>query len=204
MLAFKRVEGAAVALPFANIDTDQLLPARFLKTARAEGYGALLLHDLRFDATGRERPDFPLNLARARAACTLIARRNFGGGSSREAAVYALADFGVRCVVAPSFGDIFAANAANNGLLTAVVSEVDAEALIAAVEQTHRAVVDLEEQRIVVGNLSVAFTIDPVRRAKLITGWDDIDMTNSHRAEIERFVARDRMARPWALPSRNS
>jgi 3-isopropylmalate/(R)-2-methylmalate dehydratase small subunit len=202
MKPIKRIEGNAAVLPLANIDTDQLLPARFLKVPRAEGYSRLLLHDLRFDENGRARPDFPLNTARGREATILVAGRNFGGGSSREGAVYALVDFGINCVIAPSFGDIFAGNATNNALLTAVVTEADAEALSNSVERSNRAVVDLRDCQITVGDLSVSFTIDPVRRKKLLNGWDDIDMTKSYAAEIGAFVARDNAARPWVLPDR--
>ena len=198
MEPLKCIDGIAVALPLANVDTDQLLPARFLKVPRSEGYAGLLLHDLRFNGSGRERPDFPLNAPNARGANILVAGKNFGGGSSREGAVYALVDFGIRCVIAPSFGDIFQGNATNNALLTAIVSEADAEALTATVERSHRATVDLQECRIRSGDLNVTFTIDPVRRTRLLHGWDDIDMTKSYQAEIDRFVANDRAARPWA------
>jgi 3-isopropylmalate/(R)-2-methylmalate dehydratase small subunit len=202
MQPFTRIDGVAVALPLANVDTDQLLPARFLKVPRSQGYARLLLHDLRFRENGDERAAFPLNAPKAQGAKILIARKNFGGGSSREGAVYALVDFGIRCVVAPSFGDIFSGNAVNNGLLTAVVSEQEAEALMAAVEGAGRATVNLEDCSIVADNLSVTFSIDPVRRTKLLNGWDDIDMTRSYAAEIGAFVARDAAARPWALPNR--
>jgi 3-isopropylmalate/(R)-2-methylmalate dehydratase small subunit len=202
MQPFTRIDGVAVALPLANVDTDQLLPARFLKVPRSQGYERLLLHDLRFRENGDERAAFPLNAPKAQGAKILIARKNFGGGSSREGAVYALVDFGIRCVVAPSFGDIFSGNAVNNGLLTAVVSEQEAEALMAAVEGAGRATVNLEDCSIVADNLSVTFSIDPVRRTKLLNGWDDIDMTRSYAAEIGAFVARDAAARPWALPNR--
>jgi 3-isopropylmalate/(R)-2-methylmalate dehydratase small subunit len=202
MKPFTRLEAGAVALPLANVDTDQLLPARFLKVPRADGYARLLLHDLRFDKDGSERSGFPLNKPEAHDAKILVARKNFGGGSSREGAVYALADFGILCVIAPSFGDIFSSNAANNGLLAAVVSEYETEALIEAVERERRATVDLEECSIVAGNLLIKFKIDPVRRTKLLKGWDDIDMTRSYATDISEFVARDSVARPWALPNR--
>jgi 3-isopropylmalate/(R)-2-methylmalate dehydratase small subunit len=202
MEPFKRIDGAAIVLPLANIDTDQLLPARFLKVPRSQGYARLLLHDLRFDKDRNELAGFPLNGPEARDAKILIARKNFGVGSSREGAVYVLADFGIRCGIAPSFGDIFSSNAANNGVLAAIVPEQDTEALIAAVERVRHATVDLEDCRIVAGDLSVRFNIDPVRRIKLLKGWDDIDMTQSYATEISKFVARDGAARPWALPNR--
>jgi 3-isopropylmalate/(R)-2-methylmalate dehydratase small subunit len=122
MERFTALETKAITLPQANIDTDQLIPARFLKHPRSEGYGRFLLHDLRRDASGSPR-DNPIDHPTRAGAALLIARRNFGCGSSREGAVYALADFGVRCVAAPSFGDIFASNAVKNGLLPAQVSE---------------------------------------------------------------------------------
>jgi 3-isopropylmalate/(R)-2-methylmalate dehydratase small subunit len=201
MQVFTTLTGIACPLPLTGVDTDQLIPARFMKRSRAEGYGGYLLHDLRFDETGAPRADFPLNAPGREGAQVIVTRRNFGSGSSREAAVYALADYGIRCVVAPSFGDIFASNAVNNGLLPARVSEADGESLIAALEEGGRALsVDLESCRVVVGNLSVPFEVDPVWRTKLLNGWDDIDLTLSQSGAIERFVATDAGARPWAAP----
>ena len=189
--------GLAVALPFGGIDTDQLLPARFMSTPRDQGYGRYLLHDLRFDAAGKPHEDFPLN--RHDGVSVLVAGRNFGGGSSREAAVYALVDFGIRVVIAPSFGDIFAANAVNNGLLPARVSELDGEVLTKALgEGAQSLVIDLKTCRIALGNLNLGFALDPVWRTKLIEGWDDIDMTASHAEAIAAFRKNDLAARPWA------
>ncbi|WP_439498904.1 3-isopropylmalate dehydratase small subunit [Bosea sp. (in: a-proteobacteria)] len=201
MQPFTTLTGLACPLPLTGVDTDQLIPARFMKRSRAEGYGGYLLYDLRFDEGGAPRPDFPLNAPGREGAQVLVSRRNFGSGSSREAAVYALADYGIRCVVAPSFGDIFASNAVNNGLLPARVSEADGESLIAALEEGGRALsVDLENCRIVIGNLAVSFEVDPVWRTKLLNGWDDIDLTLSQAGAIKAFVATDAAARPWAAP----
>ena len=138
MQPFRQLNGVAVALRRDNVDTDQVIPARFLKISRAEGLGDALFRDLRFDADGKPRPDFPLNDPARKGASILIGRKNFGVGSSREAAVYALVDHGFRCVVATSFGDIFAGNSVNNGLVAAIVSEEDIEKLLSAVEQTGR------------------------------------------------------------------
>jgi 3-isopropylmalate/(R)-2-methylmalate dehydratase small subunit len=193
-----RLDGIAVALPLDNVDTDQLLPARFLKVPRSQGYGPLLLHDLRSTADGQPHAGFPLNDPARAGAQILVARRAFGVGSSREAAVYALVDFGIRCVVATSFGDIFAGNAANNGLLAAVVGEEEIERLLAAVEKDGRARVDLEACTISAGETSLSFAIDPVRRVKLINGWDDQQLTMSYKDAIETFVTADRLRRPWA------
>lgn len=203
MTPFKRLTAPACPLPLSNVDTDQLIPARFMKRSRAEGYGGVLLHDLRFGADGAPRPDFPLNDPARAGARILVARRNFGAGSSREAAVYALVDYGIACVVAPSFGDIFAGNAVNNGLLPARVLDTQAEDLLGALLSGLVGLsVDLEELRITAGERSIPFAIDPVWRLKLLNGWDDLDLTASHAETIESFARRDADARPWAKPAR--
>ncbi len=190
----------ACPLPLANVDTDQIIPARFMKQPRAAGYGGFLLHDLRFDADGGSR-GLALDDPTRSGASVLVARRNFGGGSSREAAVYALVDFGVRCVVAPSFGDIFASNAVNNGLLPATVGEADAERLLAALSAgLERLTVDLETGRIEGAGDAIAFAIDPVWRLKLLNGWDDLDLTLSHADAIRAWSEADAERRPWAAP----
>src|SRR5215470_16445503 len=147
---FTRLTATACPLDVANLNTDQLVPARFLKRPRSAGFGEVLLHDLRFDAQRRERGDFPLNRPQWRNARIMVGGRNFGCGSSRESAVYALWDYGIRCVVAPSFGDIFAGNAVQNGLLTAVVSEAEAAEIMATLASTPELPlsVDLKQQTI--------------------------------------------------------
>ena len=130
MQPFTRLDGVAVSLRRDNVDTDQVIPARYLKVARADGLGEALFRDLRFDQNGKPRPDFPLNDPARKGASILIGRHNFGVGSSREAAVCALVDHGIRCVVATSFGDIFAGNAVNNGLVAAIVTAEDVEKLL--------------------------------------------------------------------------
>jgi 3-isopropylmalate/(R)-2-methylmalate dehydratase small subunit len=203
MKKFTRIAASACPLPAENIDTDQILPARYLKLPRNGEHGKVLFHDLRFDATDRERPDFPLNRPSWRDAKIIVSGRNFGGGSSREAAVYALYDYGIRCVIAPSFGDIFSQNATKNGLLTAELSEAETGALVAALtcEPTAAVTVDLESQSISCGELQCRFTIDPARRTRLLNGWDDFDVTQSFRAQIDAFKAVYRKVRPWIMPS---
>jgi 3-isopropylmalate/(R)-2-methylmalate dehydratase small subunit len=202
MEKFTQLTAPACPIDIVNLNTDQLLPARFLKFPRSAGLGKFLLHDLRCDAQGRERPDFPLNRPAWRQSRILAGRRNFGCGSSRESAVYALLDRGIRCVIAPSFGDIFAGNAVQNGLLTAVVGEDDAGALIAALNDRPSLLVtvDLEKRTIACDKHAFGFLIDPVRRMRLLNGWEDIDLTGSYRDAIAAFKARDRMRRPWAAP----
>jgi len=202
MEKFVRLTAKACPLPVPNINTDQILPARYLKWPRSRGLGTVLFQDLRFDADGKERADFPLNRPEYRDANIIVAARNFGGGSSREAAVYALYDFGIRCVIAPSFGDIHYQNAIKNGLLPAIVSESDAAALAAevAADPARDLTVDLETQKIALADKQYRFDIDPVSRNQLLNGWDDVDLTESRRANILAFKAKDRALRPWAAP----
>jgi 3-isopropylmalate/(R)-2-methylmalate dehydratase small subunit len=202
MEKFTTLTGAACPINQSNLNTDQILPARFLKWTRAMGFGKVLFHDLRLDAVGRERPDFPLNKPAWRKATIIIGGRNFGCGSSREAAVYALYDFGIRCVIAPSFGDIFAGNAVQNGLLTATVGDTDAAEMMefAARNPDLPLTVDLDQQSIIGGNRTYKFTIDPIRRMRLLNGWDDLAVTQSYRDRITAFKADDRVKRPWATP----
>ena len=201
MQPLTRFAAPACPLPLANLDTDQIVPARFMKQPRSAGYGQFLLHDLRYDAEGRARADFILNHPEAEGARSLVTRRNFGAGSSREAAVYALVDFGFRCVVAPSFGDIFSANAVNNGLLPATVEEADLELLFDYLcDRPTPLEVDLERCRLRAGEREIPFAVNPVWRTKLINGWDDIDLTARLTDEIREFRDRDASARPWVTP----
>ncbi len=198
---FTRLTATACPLDIENLNTDQLIPARYIKLPRSAGLGKVLLRDLRFDAEGRERPEFPLNRPAWRGAKIIVGGRNFGCGSSRESAVYALYDHGIRCVIAPSFGDIFAGNAVQNGLLTAAVSDDDAAALMALLGETpaRQLTVDLERQAIDCGERTFGFAIDPVRRTRLLNGWDDIDLTASYRDQIAAFKAADEKRRAWAM-----
>lgn len=193
-------KGKAVALPLANVDTDQLIPARFMSAPRSQGYGDFLLHDVRRDADGALREDFPLN--RHPDASVIVAGRNFGGGSSREAAVYALVDAGIKAVAAPSFGDIFASNAINNGLLPARIAEPDAETLLRLLSSgSGHAEIDLDTCRLFVEGVEIAFDLDEIWRTKLRNGWDDIDLTAQHADEIEAFREKRRAASPWSFPA---
>ena len=199
---FTKLTAIACPLNVINLNTDQILPARYLKWTRAMGMGKVLFRDLRFDAEGNERPDFPINRPPWRDAKIVVGARNFGCGSSREAAVYALYDYGVRCVIAPSFGDIFSGNAVQNGLLTAIVTDEEATEIIDALHRTpdQPVTVDLEQQTIICGNRTYKFSIDPVRRMRLLNGWDDIALTKSFAEPITAFKTRDRAERPWAIP----
>jgi 3-isopropylmalate/(R)-2-methylmalate dehydratase small subunit len=196
---FTRMTASACPLNVANIDTDQLLPARFLKVSRADGLGKLLLHDLRLDSSGNERPEFPLNQPAWRKARIVVGGSNFGGGSSREAAVYALYDYGIRCVIAPSFGDIFAQNSIKNGFLPAAADAGDVAELTAMLERHPdlEVTVDLETQSITCGNYAFKFSIAPSWRDQLLNGWDEIDLTRSNRQQIDRFRQSRQQSEPW-------
>ena len=203
MRPFTSLAARACPLPYANVDTDQLIPARFMRRPRSQGYGPFLLHDLRRGPDGELDPQFPLNATAYAGARILVARRNFGGGSSREAAVYALADFGFRAVIAPSLGDIFSSSAIKNGLLPARVEEADAERLLAALETgLSELTIDLAAQTIRCDQAVISFAIDPVWKQQLLNGWDDIDLTLNEAPAISAFFAHDALARPWAAPRR--
>lgn len=202
-----RLTAIAAPLPLANVDTDQLLPARFMRRPRGDGYHPYLLHDLAHDAEGRPDPDFVLNRPDYAGAEILVARRNFGGGSSREGAVYALADAGFRVVIAPGFGDIFRANALKNGMLPVVLDEAVVDRLLAALAASPGATisVDLPEQTVTLpmgaGRAEVfGFEVDPFRKDLLIRGLDEIGLTLSLADEIAGYAATRAADEPWAVP----
>jgi 3-isopropylmalate/(R)-2-methylmalate dehydratase small subunit len=201
MEKFTRLTAAACPINQTNVNTDQILPARYLKWTRAMGLGKVLFQDLRFDASGQEKPDFPINKPEWRNAKIVVSGRNFGCGSSREAAVYALYDYGVRVVIAPSFGDIFSGNAVQNGLVTAMVTDQEAAEIIATLASTPEmpVTVDLEQQIVMCGNRTYNFSIDAVRRMRLLNGWDDIALTQSYRDRISAFKAQRHRQQPWAM-----
>ncbi|TWA93231.1 3-isopropylmalate/(R)-2-methylmalate dehydratase small subunit [Azospirillum brasilense] len=193
---FVTLTAPAVPLDIANIDTDQLLPARFLKKPRSAGYGNFLLHDER-------KPGFPLDDPAYAGARVLVTDRNFGCGSSREGAVYALVDGGFRCVVAPSFGDIFAANAAKNGLLTITLPEETVAELRRQLQETPGAAVtvDLPAQTLTgPDGQPRPFAIDPFKKECLIEGLDDVALTLRYQDAIDAFDRADEEARPWLMP----
>ena len=190
MQKFIRVKAVAAPLPLANVDTDMIIPAQYMKALTRSGLGRHLFRELRFDEDGRERADFILNRPACRDAQIMVADRNFGCGSSREHAVWALTDFGIRCVIAPSFGDIFAGNARKNGLLLIRLPDESCARLRGEIEAAQYAPieVDLEAQHIrLASGETIAFEIDPGDRRILMEGLDDIDRTLRHAEAIARF-----------------
>ena len=199
MTRFTILTGVAAPFPESDIDTDVVIPARFLLLLDKAGLGQNLFHERRHDRAGAPIPDFVLNRAPYDHAQILVAGRNFGCGSSREQAVWALVDFGIRCVIAPSFGEIFFANCLKNGALPIVLDLPRHARLLAAAELGLAVTVDLEAQEIrIPGAEAIPFAVDPHRRRALLLGLDEIGMIlTDDLAEIDAFEARHRCATPW-------
>lgn len=199
MQVFTSLTALAAPIDEANVDTNQLCPTRFNKVPRGPEYARILFHDLRFDAGGNEK-EFILNAEPWRNARILVADRNFGCGSSRESAVYALYEFGIRCVIAPSFGDIFASNAAKNGLLTLELPSAAVAAIRAQLRDRPGAQirVDLAMQTVTdpAGNVH-RFEVHPVKKRCLLAGLDDVERTLEYHAEFSAFEAKRRAELPW-------
>ena len=191
MQPFSTLDAVAAALPIANIDTDKLVPGRFLKGVTRAGLGRILLHPLRFNADDQPRADFVLNQSPWDRAGVLIALDNFGCGSSREHAPWALLDFGIRCVIAPRFADIFRNNCLKNGILPLVLHEGDCLALmdLARDPATARFQVSLPDQTVTAGGRVWSFAMAAADKARLLEGRDEIDAALAHLSEIERFEA---------------
>ncbi len=203
MRKFTTLTGTAAPLPMMNVDTDMIIPKQFLKTIRRDGLGRNLFDELRYDAQGREQPEFVLNRPAYRAASILVAGDNFGCGSSREHAPWALLDFGIRCVVAPGFADIFYNNCCKNGILPVRLPKEQVERLMRAAENGANATftVDLEKQEIALPDGErYHFEIDSFRKHCLLNGLDDIGLTEEKAAEIDAFEARDRVTKSWLWP----
>jgi 3-isopropylmalate dehydratase, small subunit len=194
------VTGVAVPLKRANVDTDQIIPAEFLKRVTKTGFDDALFFAWRQD------PDFVLNDPAYRHPTVLVAGQDFGTGSSREHAVWALRDYGFRAVLSPRFGDIFRGNSGKQGLLTGQISEADTEALWAAIEANPgvAASVDLQEKTATIGTLTVPFEIDDYTRWRLLEGLDDIGLTLREEAHITQFEKARASWRPRTLPAQQS
>ncbi len=200
MQKFDKLTGVAAPLNILNIDTDMIIPKQFLKTIKRSGLGKNLFDEMRYGADGSEKADFVLNKEPYRAAEILVAGDNFGCGSSREHAPWALLDFGVRCVISTSFADIFYNNCFKNGILPIVVSADDRDALMADAADTENPElsIDLTNQTIRRPNGgTVSFDIDPFRKKCLLEGLDDIGLTMEKRGDIDRFEENREKEMPW-------
>lgn len=201
MEPFTTLTATAAPIDIVNCDTDRILPARFLRKPRVAGYERWLFHDMRFDAEGGERAGFILNQPPFRQARFLVAAANYGCGSSREQAVYAMADYGIRAVIAPSFGDIHYGNALQNGLLPVVLAEADCAKLRSQLHAHPGAVltIDLPAQTVLgPDGTRYRFDIDPAAKERLTKGLDDVGLVLQHIEAIEGFEARYLEDQPWA------
>ena len=201
MQPFTKLTGVAAPLPMVNVDTDMIIPKQFLKTTKRTGLGSALFFEMRTRPDGSENPDFVLNKPAYKNAKLLIAGANFGCGSSREHAPWALLDFGIRCVIAPSFADIFYNNCFKNGILPIAIPQAEVDSLMGDASLGANAVIsiDLEKQEITRPDGSrIPFDIDPFRKQCLLNGWDDIGLTMRHEKEISDFESRRRVSEPWA------
>jgi 3-isopropylmalate/(R)-2-methylmalate dehydratase small subunit len=200
MQSFTTLTGVAAPFPLINVDTDMIIPKQFLKTIKRTGLGKALFHELRYDEVGREKPEFVLNKAAYRKAQILVAGDNFGCGSSREHAPWALLDFGIRCVISTSFADIFYNNCFKNGILPIVVSPENLKKLMDDAERGANATVtiDLAKQEIrgPDGGM-IRFDIDPFRKHCLMNGLDDIGLTMEKQRDIDNFERAQAERRPW-------
>jgi len=200
MQKFTTLTGVAAPLAMTNVDTDMIIPKQYLKTIERTGLGRGLFDEMRYDEAGNEKPDFVLNRPAYRGAQILVTGANFGCGSSREHAPWALLDFGIRCVIAPSFADIFYNNCFKNGILPIALPQEDVDKLMADAERGANATitVDLEAQTIRgPDGGTVRFDIDPFRKHCLLNGLDDIGLTLEKATAIDSFEARHTEARPW-------
>ena len=197
---FTTLEGVAAPLPMINVDTDMIIPKQFLKTIKRTGLGVHLFDEMRYDEAGTEIPDFVLNKPQYRNAQILVAGENFGCGSSREHAPWAIKDFGIRCIIAPSFADIFYNNCFKNGILPIQLPQDSVDHLMDDAERGAHAIItiDLETQTISgPDGGSVTFEIDPFRKQCLLEGLDDIGLTMQKQASIATYEDKLKEERPW-------
>ncbi len=200
MQKFTKLTGVAAPLPMINIDTDMIIPKQFLKTITRSGLGKSLFFEMRYADDGAELPEFVLNQREYRQAEILVAGDNFGCGSSREHAPWALQDFGIRAVIAPSFADIFFGNCYKNGMLPIVLPQEQIDILMsdAAGDNTRVLTIDLPAQKVIRANgESFSFEINPSSKLQLVEGLDEIGQTLQRKAEIATFEQRQSLSQPW-------
>ncbi|AJE44778.1 3-isopropylmalate dehydratase small subunit [Celeribacter indicus] len=200
MEKFTKLTGIAAPMPQVNVDTDMIIPKQFLKTVKRSGLGVSLFKEIRYDSEGNELPDFVLNKPQYREAQILVAGDNFGCGSSREHAPWALADFGIKVIVSTSFADIFYNNCFKNGMLPIVLPQDAVDVLMKDAEKgsNARMIVDLENQTVTTSDgEAFHFDLDPFKKHCLLEGLDDIGLTMEHVGEIDAYEAGMAQSRPW-------
>ena len=197
MKKFKNLKSIPAYLPIVNIDTDMIIPKQFLKTIKRTGLGKSLFFEMRYDHNGKEIKDFILNNEPYNNSKILIAGKNFGCGSSREHAPWALLDFGITCVISSSYADIFYNNCFKNGILPITISEEKIKELAEYSNRKEEISIDLIEQKITFGNNEIKFEIDDFKKECLIEGYDDIALSLNHKSKIESFENKIKSERPW-------
>lgn len=197
MEKFTTLTGISAPLPLINIDTDMIIPKQFLKTIKRTGLGKNLFDEMRHNQDGSEKPDFVLNQPAYRDAKILVTGANFGCGSSREHAPWALADFGIRAIIAPSFADIFFNNCFKNGILPIVLPQADVDALMNANDRT--VTIDLDKQVVKATGRDIPFDVDPFRKHCLLNGLDDVALTLQKQSDIERFEKERETTMPFMV-----
>ena len=200
MEKFITLKGIAAPLPMINVDTDMIIPKQFLKTIKRSGLGKNLFHELRFDIQGNIKNDFVLNWDPYKKATILIAGDNFGCGSSREHAPWSLLDFGFKCIVAPSFADIFYNNCFKNGILPIHLNQEKVNILMTEAKNKNQLTINLDEQKIILADENVIeFDIDPFRKKCLIEGLDDIGLTLQKKDKISKYEESIKSSHPWII-----
>ena len=197
---FQKLHGVAAPMPLVNIDTDMIIPKVFLKTIKRSGLGVNLFDEMRYDRDGNEIADFVLNKPQYRSAEILVAGDNFGCGSSREHAPWAIADFGIKCVISTSFADIFFNNCFKNGILPIVLPQEQVDLLMQDAEkgENARMTIDLEAQEITTSDgVVIGFEVDAFKKHCLLNGLDDIGLTMENVASIDAFEVKAKSERPW-------
>jgi 3-isopropylmalate/(R)-2-methylmalate dehydratase small subunit len=202
MQKFTTLKSIAAPLPMMNVDTDMIIPKQFLKTIKREGLGISLFNDMRYNEDGTEKADFVLNQPQYRTSHILVAGENFGCGSSREHAPWALLDFGIRCVIAPSFADIFYNNCFKNGILPVILPQGQVDALMQEAEAGRDITVDLNRNTVSAQGIAFTFDVDPFRRHCLLNGLDDIGLTLEQEPAITAFESAQKKTQPWLYTER--
>ena len=197
MEKFEKLSGVAAPMPLVNIDTDMIIPKVFLKTIKRSGLGVNLFDEMRYDREGNEKPDFVLNKPQYRDAKILVAGDNFGCGSSREHAPWAIADFGIKCVISTSFADIFYNNCFKNGILPIILNEEKIKELSEYSKRQEEIEINLNDEKIIYGNNEISFQIEPFKKKCLLEGLDDIALSLEKSSNINEFEKKLESSKPW-------
>ena len=197
MEKFTKLKSIPAYLPISNVDTDMIIPKQFLKTIKRTGLGKSLFYEMRFDEIGNINKDFILNQEPYSKSKILLAGKNFGCGSSREHAPWALLDFGIKCVISSSYADIFYNNCFNNGILPITVDEKIVQELSEYCKRKEEVEINLIDQKILYGNKSVKFLLDPAKKKRLLEGLDEIDMSLEKTSAIDNYENKIKKIKPW-------